>query len=60
VQEVKLDILASRVANQMARKSAENNFTGHWNLAGENHIIVMLLLEALTTYLKILPQSGLT
>jgi uncharacterized protein YkwD len=32
---VKLDILASRVANKMCREAAENNFLGHWNLAGE-------------------------
>jgi hypothetical protein len=33
--EVKLDILASRVANKMSREAAENNFVGHWNLKGE-------------------------
>ena len=32
---VKLDILASRVANKMSKEAAENNFLGHWNLAGE-------------------------
>jgi uncharacterized protein YkwD len=32
---VKIDILASRVANKMCREAAENNFLGHWNLAGE-------------------------
>lgn len=32
---VKLDIFASRVANKMCREAAENNFTGHWNMAGE-------------------------
>lgn len=32
---VKLDILASRVANKMSRDAADNNFAGHWNLAGE-------------------------
>jgi uncharacterized protein YkwD len=32
---VKLDILASRVANKICREAAENNFLGHWNLAGE-------------------------
>ena len=32
---VKLDILASRVANKMCREAAENNFLGHWNMAGE-------------------------
>jgi hypothetical protein len=32
---VKLDILASRVANKMSREAAENNFTGHWNMSGE-------------------------
>ena len=32
---VKLDILASRVANKMCREAAENSFLGHWNLAGE-------------------------
>lgn len=32
---VKLDILASRVANKMSKEAAENNYTGHWNLAGE-------------------------
>lgn len=34
-EPVKLDILASRVANKMCREAAENNFTGHWNMAGE-------------------------
>jgi hypothetical protein len=33
--KVKLDILASRVANKMCKESAENNYTGHWNMAGE-------------------------
>jgi hypothetical protein len=33
--ELKLDILASRVANKMCREAAENNYMGHWNLAGE-------------------------
>jgi hypothetical protein len=32
---LKLDILASRVANKMSREAAENNFTGHWNMQGE-------------------------
>jgi uncharacterized protein YkwD len=32
---VKLDILASRVANKMCREAAENKYIGHWNLAGE-------------------------
>jgi len=32
---VKLDILASRVANMMCREAAENKFVSHWNLAGE-------------------------
>ena len=32
---VKLDILASRVANKICREAAENDFIGHWNLAGE-------------------------
>lgn len=32
---VQLDILASRVANKMCKEAAENNFAGHWNLAGE-------------------------
>lgn len=32
---VKLDILGSRVANKMCKEAAENNFMGHWNLAGE-------------------------
>lgn len=35
VPPVKLDILASRVANKMCKEAAENNFIGHWNLAGE-------------------------
>lgn len=33
--QVKLDILASRVANKMCREAAENNYVGHWNMAGE-------------------------
>jgi uncharacterized protein YkwD len=32
---VQLDILASRVANKMCREAAENEYLGHWNLAGE-------------------------
>lgn len=32
---VKLDILASRVANKICREAAENGYIGHWNLAGE-------------------------
>ena len=32
---VRLDILASRVASKMAREAAENEYLGHWNLAGE-------------------------
>lgn len=32
---VKLDILASRVANKMSKEAAENKYTGHWNMAGE-------------------------
>jgi uncharacterized protein YkwD len=32
---IKLDILASRIANKMCREAAENNFIGHWNMAGE-------------------------
>ncbi len=32
---VRLDILASRVANKMCREAAENEYIGHWNLAGE-------------------------
>jgi uncharacterized protein YkwD len=32
---VKLDILASRVANKMCKEAAENNYMGHWNMAGE-------------------------
>jgi hypothetical protein len=32
---VKLDILASRVANKMSREAAENGYVSHWNLAGE-------------------------
>ena len=32
---VKLDILASRVANKMAKEAAENEYLGHWNMAGE-------------------------
>jgi uncharacterized protein YkwD len=33
--KVKLDILASRVANKMCKEAAENNYIGHWNMAGE-------------------------
>ena len=32
---LRLDILASRVANKMCREAAENNYIGHWNMAGE-------------------------
>lgn len=32
---VKLDILASRVANKMCREAADNEYIGHWNMAGE-------------------------
>jgi hypothetical protein len=34
-QPVKLDILASRIANRMCTEAAENEYIGHWNLAGE-------------------------
>jgi len=33
--EVRLDILASRVANRMCREACENRYVGHWNLRGE-------------------------
>ena len=33
--EVRLDILASRVANKMSREAAENEYLSHWNLNGE-------------------------
>ncbi len=32
---VKLDILASRVANKMCKDAADNEYAGHWNIAGE-------------------------
>lgn len=32
---VRLDILASRVANKMSKESADNEYLGHWNMAGE-------------------------
>ena len=32
---LKLDILASRVANKISKEAAENVYTGHWNLIGE-------------------------
>ena len=32
---VKLDILASRVANKICIEAANNNYTSHWNLNGE-------------------------
>ncbi len=32
---VRLDILASRVANKQAKEAAEKGFSGHWNTAGE-------------------------
>jgi uncharacterized protein YkwD len=32
---VRLDILASRVANKMCREAAENEYIGHWDMAGE-------------------------
>lgn len=32
---VKLDILASRVANKMCKEAADNEFVGHWNTSGE-------------------------
>lgn len=35
VPSLKLNILASRVANKMSRKSCDNGFFGHWNLQGE-------------------------
>ncbi|MBS1638193.1 MAG: hypothetical protein JST26_19930 [Bacteroidetes bacterium] len=34
-QAVQLDILASRVANKMCREATDNNYLGHWNMAGE-------------------------
>jgi hypothetical protein len=35
VSPVKLDILASRVANRACKEAAENSYVSHWNLAGE-------------------------
>ncbi len=35
VPPVKLDILASRVANRMSREACEQKFRGHWNIRGE-------------------------
>jgi uncharacterized protein YkwD len=35
VPVVKLDILASRVANKTCKEAGENNFISHWNMAGE-------------------------
>jgi uncharacterized protein YkwD len=32
---VRLDILASRVANKMAKEAGDNEYLGHWNMAGE-------------------------
>lgn len=32
---VKLDILASRLANKMCKEAALNKYVGHWNLKGE-------------------------
>jgi hypothetical protein len=32
---VRLDILASRVANRMCQEAAGNNYVSHWNMAGE-------------------------
>ena len=32
---VELDILASRMANQIAHEAAQNNYSGHFNLKGE-------------------------
>lgn len=34
-EPVRLDILASRVANKICTEAAENEYLGHWNLAGE-------------------------
>jgi uncharacterized protein YkwD len=34
--QLELDILASRVANKMSKDATENNYVGHWNVAGEN------------------------
>lgn len=34
-QAVKLDILASRVANKMCKEASDKGFVGHWNTAGE-------------------------
>ncbi|MCU4177576.1 CAP domain-containing protein [Carboxylicivirga sp. N1Y90] len=39
VQTVRLDILASRVANRMAHEAALNKYMGHWNMAGEKPYI---------------------
>ncbi len=35
LRPVKLDILASRVANRTASEAAKNNYFSHWNLRGE-------------------------
>ncbi len=34
-QPLKLDILASRLANRMSREAAAGKYVGHWNLDGE-------------------------
>ena len=39
VSQVKLDILASRVANKICHEAAVNNYVGHWNMAGEKPYI---------------------
>lgn len=40
VQEVKLDIFASRIANLMTAESAHNGYLGHFNLEGEPPYLV--------------------
>jgi uncharacterized protein YkwD len=35
VQPVRLDILASRVANRISKEACEQGFEGHWNTRGE-------------------------
>jgi hypothetical protein len=33
-EPVQLDILASRVANKQSKEASDNNYVGHWNMAG--------------------------
>ena len=56
---VKLDILASRVANMMSREAAENGYISHWNMKGEKPYHRYAFAGDMIMYRKTLMVNGL-